>query len=576
MASNDLMTQMHNPRPVGSLLEAFLVVRDPAAREDARVADDISVSSESKSINIISKEGDRQFGFKFVLDQDRSNREIVDKALNSNYSAAVPSVMERLLVGENVTLLFLGSSSSQKRDLFEQMVPIVCESLAGQLQAAGKRVGQNNGSLRYICACQHVEVIEEIVQDLLKSDNRDLQIRTDPIRGVTVTGCTYGGPFTDVKELAGVFKRGTAARSSGQLDFGPSSQFAACLFSVELTQIITIPGQPSMVRKSRLQFCEVPSTEILVNESSGGGQQLSLQLKRSLSQFKSAVTALSGSGDAPDFANYNSSKLMQLLRDGIGGNAHTIAFPCVVKGSAQESMETLDYSEKMQRIQSFPVQQVQTVQGLLRRMRVELRTRDDRIRDLVEGGGQSKQDEERIASLEGSLEGMQEQTVRDKMSILKLREREKEVMNKLTEFRKKYNDLVGNKAKLQEVLISAEQEKLKISKALVDLQIENNELVERSENDKYELVTKLLNAENEIMESERKEQKKISNVEELKSKIVKLTKEKKDLAMEFITLKTNYMNVTKDLNKELSKNEGKCVFVVVSLGTHTHTHTHTI
>ena len=464
MASNDLMTQMHNPRPVGSLLEAFLVVRDPAAREDARVADDISVSSESKSINIISKEGDRQFGFKFVLDQDRSNREIVDKALNSNYSAAVPSVMERLLVGENVTLLFLGSSSSQKRDLFEQMVPIVCESLAGQLQAAGKRVGQNNGSLRYICACQHVEVIEEIVQDLLKSDNRDLQIRTDPIRGVTVTGCTYGGPFTDVKELAGVFKRGTAARSSGQLDFGPSSQFAACLFSVELTQIITIPGQPSMVRKSRLQFCEVPSTEILVNESSGGGQQLSLQLKRSLSQFKSAVTALSGSGDAPDFANYNSSKLMQLLRDGIGGNAHTIAFPCVVKGSAQESMETLDYSEKMQRIQSFPVQQVQTVQGLLRRMRVELRTRDDRIRDLVEGGGQSKQDEERIASLEGSLEGMQEQTVRDKMSILKLREREKEVMNKLTEFRKKYNDLVGNKAKLQEVLISAEQEKLKISK----------------------------------------------------------------------------------------------------------------
>ena len=573
MASNDLMTQMHNPRPVGSLLEAFLVVRDPAAREDARVADDISVSSESKSINIISKEGDRQFGFKFVLDQDRSNREIVDKALNSNYSAAVPSVMERLLVGENVTLLFLGSSSSQKRDLFEQMVPIVCESLAGQLQAAGKRVGQNNGSLRYICACQHVEVIEEIVQDLLKSDNRDLQIRTDPIRGVTVTGCTYGGPFTDVKELAGVFKRGTAARSSGQLDFGPSSQFAACLFSVELTQIITIPGQPSMVRKSRLQFCEVPSTEILVNESSGGGQQLSLQLKRSLSQFKSAVTALSGSGDAPDFANYNSSKLMQLLRDGIGGNAHTIAFPCVVKGSAQESMETLDYSEKMQRIQSFPVQQVQTVQGLLRRMRVELRTRDDRIRDLVEGGGQSKQDEERIASLEGSLEGMQEQTVRDKMSILKLREREKEVMNKLTEFRKKYNDLVGNKAKLQEVLISAEQEKLKISKALVDLQIENNELVERSENDKYELVTKLLNAENEIMESERKEQKKISNVEELKSKIVKLTKEKKDLAMEFITLKTNYMNVTKDLNKELSKNEGKCVFVVVSLGTHTHTHT---
>jgi coiled-coil domain-containing protein 78 len=549
------MTQLHNPRPHGSTLEAFLVVRDPVQREDARVADDISVSSESKSINIISKEGDRQFGFKYVLDQDRSHREIVDKALNSHYSAAIPSVLERLLGGENVTLMFLGSTTSQKRELFEQVVPLVCETLAGQLQAAGKRVGQNNGSLRYICAAQHIEVIEEIVQDLLKSDNRDLQIRIDPVRGVTVTGCTYGGPFTDIKELVGVFKRGTSARSSGQLDFGPASQFASCIFSVDITQVITVQGQIPMIRKSKLQFVEVPSTEILVAEGNGSGQQLSLQLKRSLVQFRNVIRSLSAGGDAADYANYDSSKLMQLLRDGLGGNAHTVAFPCVVKGSAQESMETLDLSEAMQRIQSYPVQQVQTVQGLLRRMRVNLSTKEDRIKDLVEGGGQSKQDEERISTLESNLEGMQEQAVRDKMAILKLREDNRAVFNKLQEFRKKYNELVGNKAKLQEVLIAAEQEKLKISKALVDLQIENNELVERSENDKYELVTKLLNAENEIMESERKEQKKMSNVDELKSKIIKLTKEKKDLAMEFITLKTNYMNVTKDLNKELSKNE---------------------
>ena len=158
---------------------------------------------------------------------------------------------------------------------------------------------------------------------------------------------------------------------------------------------------------------------------------------------------------------------------------------------------------------------------MLRRNRVQLLTKDDRIRDLVEGGGQSKQDEERIASLESNLESMQEQAVRDKMAILKLREDNRAVFNKLQEFRKKYNELVTNKAKLQEVLISAEQEKLKISKALVDLQIENNELVERSENDKYELVTKLLNAENEIMESERKEQKKMSNSEELKAMVSK-------------------------------------------------------
>ena len=61
----------------------------------------------------------------------------------------------------------------------------------------------------------------------------------------------------------------------------------------------------------------------------------------------------------------------------------------------------------------------------------------DRIRDLVEGGGQSKADEERIATLESSMEGLQEQAVRDKMAILKLREDNRAVFNKLQEFRKK-------------------------------------------------------------------------------------------------------------------------------------------
>ena len=95
------------------------------------------------------------------------------------------------------------------------------------------------------------------------------------------------------------------------------------------------------------------------------------------------------------------------------------------------------------------------MQGLLRRFRVDIRTRDDRIRDLVEGGGQSKQDEERIGQLEEGMEGMQESAVRDKMQILKLQESNRLVFTKLQEFRQKYNDLVAAKAKLQEVLITA-------------------------------------------------------------------------------------------------------------------------
>ena len=48
--------------------------------------------------------------------------------------------------------------------------------------------------------------------------------------------------------------------------------------------------------------------------------------------------------------------------------------------------------------------------------------------------------------------------------------------------KQKFNDLVKSKAELQEELITSEEEKLKVSKALIELQIENTELNEQMQN----------------------------------------------------------------------------------------------
>lgn len=44
--------------------------------------------------------------------------------------------------------------------------------------------------------------------------------------------------------------------------------------------------------------------------------------------------------------------------------------------------------------------------------------------------------------------------------------------------REKYNEIVRQKADLQQDLIRSEEEKLEVSKALVELQIENTRLME--------------------------------------------------------------------------------------------------
>ena len=43
----------------------------------------------------------------------------------------------------------------------------------------------------------------------------------------------------------------------------------------------------------------------------------------------------------------------------------------------------------------------------------------------------------------------------------------------MAEMKAKYNDVIKSKASLQEDLIAAEEEKLKVSKALIELQIIN-------------------------------------------------------------------------------------------------------
>jgi len=64
----------------------------------------------------------------------------------------------------------------------------------------------------------------------------------------------------------------------------------------------------------------------------------------------------------------------------------------------------------------------------------------------------------------------------------------------------RFNDLVKSKAELQKELIAAEEEKLKVSKALIELQIVNTQLNEQIQNNTYDVNTKLMHAEDDLME----------------------------------------------------------------------------
>lgn len=68
-------------------------------------------------------------------------------------------------------------------------------------------------------------------------------------------------------------------------------------------------------------------------------------------------------------------------------------------------------------------------------------------------------------------------------------------------------------------------------------------------------MTKLLNAENDILELEMREESKEARIKTLEEELTKALEEKKELAMEFVSLKTNFMNLSKNNTNEVAKNQ---------------------
>jgi len=104
-------------------------------------------------------------------------------------------------------------------------------------------------------------------------------------------------------------------------------------------------------------------------------------------------------------------------------------------------------------------------------------------------------------------------------------------------------------------LIQSEEEKLKVSKALIELQIENTRLQEMMQNGQFDVSTKLLHAENDMLESNLKEERAAKAIQELQDKLRESLDDKKELESEFVALRKNYLALQQEVDQERVKND---------------------
>lgn len=129
------------------------------------------------------------------------------------------------------------------------------------------------------------------------------------------------------------------------------------------------------------------------------------------------------------------------------------------------------------------------------------------------------------------------------------------LIQRLADMKAKFNDLVRTKADLQQDLIGSEEEKLKVSKALIELQIENTRINETLAEQTFEKRTELMHAENDLLEQNVKEERATRAISQLNDQLTEAIHDRKAIEMEFLALKTNFIRLQQSLEQERVKNE---------------------
>jgi hypothetical protein len=94
-----------------------------------------------------------------------------------------------------------------------------------------------------------------------------------------------------------------------------------------------------------------------------------------------------------------------------------------------------------------------------------------------------------------------------------------------------------------------------MAKQQVELNIENTKLMEIIQNEKYNANNKIVDQEAEILQLNVREEKALEVVQELQDKLTASLEDKKELEIEFVAIKKNFLNMRSLLEAEKQKTE---------------------
>jgi len=503
---------MSGDSPSGLPLALFAKIKAPSLQNTG----DIQLSG-----NEVKTKNERKWTkFQRVFDQQSREKDMFEHELHR--------VIPLILDGYSASIFVFGTASSDKRELLTGIIHLLFDQL--WLQLAKKT---NSFQIQL----NAVEIVEDAIFDLMNLDNHNLVIEyTDD--GAQVSNLQTS-TLTSSNDFQILFTDIMHNRTQQVTEFGPKADKASFILTLKITYENI---------HSLLQFFEFPAADKLIENPARLRMQESPDLNKELFGIANLINSFDDKSMEQPLQDCKSNMLLQ---ETMGGNCVSFGIICLnASDSTRINSVLLEYSNKLGQIENYPVINNARIRGLL----VKYYKRYHSVIRQLEALKQQhmhnvNEQSSAIGHTEAKLLEFRTSLIEKEKEMIALHGEKDKLSESYAQFREKYAELAERKQQIQKELILSEEKCLNISKTLIELQIENNSLKKNESVIRADLETKLIGAENDILETGVREQNLAQQIEQLKRDREQLLEEKKTLSIEYVALRSNYMNLNEEFDE---------------------------
>lgn len=431
-----------------------------------------------------------------VLARGMSDEEVCENTIGNQAGSGIGALLNPVSAFVNdaasAVIVLVGSKQTKKWQFLKRVfLPFLANEMFALLS---EKEQQHSHDYASNISFSSFEIQDEIITDLLRPSSRGLAVSVSADEGVILPGL-HKESVRDENSLRRLFVGSCENRASHTLPLGASIDTSAAIWEISLTQ--TEGGNETTTQCfSKFIVLDLPSVDSLIGLNSETRQLESLTLHKSLMAFVDVVRRLSSPAKAA-LAPFRASKLTHYLSEMLGGNAIVVGLGLLAGGEAACSRKTLDVMGALTSAVHYPVggkELTDVLQGLLGKYRAMILQLQDEIQTGAPIGEKAPEiSERRVNDLQRELANAQ-------MERNTAKEDRARIFEMMELLKAKYTTILNQKASQSQELIKAEEDKLSVARALVELKLENSARQEQTEKEKFELTSALLTAKNEIFD----------------------------------------------------------------------------